>query len=49
VAEALALQRQHQAREKFLKEALSGLAPEEIERRTAEAYKEIFGRSDAAQ
>jgi len=36
-------------REQFLKDALSGVAPEEVERRTAEAYREIFGRSDAAE
>lgn len=49
VAEALALQRQQQAREQFLKQALSGIAPQEIERRTADAYREIFGRSDTAE
>jgi post-segregation antitoxin (ccd killing protein) len=49
VAEALELQRQHQARERYLKEALSDISEEEIERRTAEAYREIFGQSDAAQ
>jgi post-segregation antitoxin (ccd killing protein) len=46
VAEALLMQRQHQARERFLKEALSGIAPEEVERRTADAYREIFGRPE---
>ena len=49
VAEALELQRQHQARERYLKEALSGLSEDEIERRTAEAYREIFGRPAAAE
>jgi hypothetical protein len=49
VAEALELQRQHQARERYLKEALAGMSGDEIERRTAEAYREIFGRSDAAE
>jgi len=49
VAEALALQRQHHARERYLKEALAGIPEAEIERRTAEAYREIFGHSDAAQ
>jgi hypothetical protein len=49
VAEALELQRQHQARERYLKRALAGIAPAEIERRTADAYREIFGRSDAAE
>ncbi|HEX7478646.1 MAG TPA: hypothetical protein VF331_12620 [Polyangiales bacterium] len=49
VAEALELQRQHQARERYLKEALSDISEEEIERRTAETYREIFGQSDAAQ
>lgn len=49
VAEALELQRQHQARERYLKEALSGIAADEIARRTAEAYREIFGQSDAAE
>ena len=49
VAEALELQRQHQAREGYLKEALAGVAADEIERLTADAYREIFGRSDAAE
>ena len=49
VAEALELQRQHQARERYLKEALADLSEDEIERRTAEAYREIFGQSDAAE
>jgi hypothetical protein len=49
VAEALAMQRQYQAREQFLAEALSGVCADEIERRTAEAFREIFGRSDAAE
>jgi post-segregation antitoxin (ccd killing protein) len=49
VTEALELQRQHQARERFLEEALSGISKGEIERRTAQAYREIFGRSDAAE
>ena len=49
VAEALESQRQHQARERYLKEALAGLSPDEIESRTADAYREIFGRSDAAE
>jgi hypothetical protein len=49
IAEALELQRQHQARERYLKEALAGISKKEIERRTAEAYREIFGRSDAAE
>lgn len=49
VAEALSMQRQHQAREQFLEEALSGIDPDLIERRTAEAYREIFGRSDATE
>lgn len=43
VAEALELQRQHQARERYLRGALAGMSAEEIERRTAEAYREIFG------
>lgn len=49
VAGALELQRQHQARERYLKRALAGMAPAELERRTAEAYREIFGRPDAAE
>jgi hypothetical protein len=49
VAEALALQRQHQARERYLDEALSGMSAREIERRTSEAFREIFGHSDAAE
>lgn len=49
VAEALELQRQHQARERYLKEALAGVPADEVERLTAEAYREIFGRSDAAE
>jgi len=49
VAEALELQRQHQARERFLKEALAGMPKREIQRRTAQAYREIFGRSEAAE
>ena len=49
VAEALELQRQHQARERYLKEALAGIPEDEIERRTVEAYREIFGQSDAAE
>ena len=49
VAEALELQRQHAARERYLEKALADVSPDEIERRTAEAYREIFGRSDAAQ
>ena len=49
VAEALELQRQHQARERFLEVALAGISKDEIEHRTAEAYREIFGHSDAAE
>jgi post-segregation antitoxin (ccd killing protein) len=49
VAEALSMHRQHQAREQFLKEALAGVTAEEIERRTAEAYREIFGSSGAPE
>jgi len=49
VAEALDRQRQHQARERYLEEALANLSPDELERRTADAYHEIFGRSDAAE
>jgi hypothetical protein len=49
IAEALELQRQHQARERYLKEALAGLSENEIERKTAEAYREIFGQPDAAE
>jgi hypothetical protein len=49
VAEALELQRQHQARERFLEEALAGIPKAEVERRTAQAYREIFGRSAAAE
>ena len=49
VAEALQLQRQHQARERYLQEALARISPEEIEHRTAEAYREIFGRSESAK
>lgn len=49
VAEALALQRQHHAREQFLNDALSGVDPKELERRTAEAFREIFGSSDGAE
>lgn len=45
VAEALALQRQHQARERYLKEALSSISEDEIAARTVEAYREIFGHS----
>ena len=47
VAEALSTQRQHQAREQFLKEALSGVAEDEIERRTAEAYRDADQASRA--
>jgi hypothetical protein len=49
IAEALELQRQHHARERYLKEALAGLSERELERRTAEAYREIFGQPDAAE
>ena len=49
VAEALALQRQHQARERYLEKALAGLSQEEIEARSAEAFREIFRHSDAAE
>ena len=49
VAEALELQRQQQTRERYLKEALAGVAADEIERLTADAYREIFGRSDATE
>jgi post-segregation antitoxin (ccd killing protein) len=49
VTEALALQRQHQARERYLQHALAGMSVSEIERRTAEAFREIFGRPDAAE
>jgi hypothetical protein len=49
IAEALAFQREHQARERYLKEALAGLSGHEIERRTAEAYREIFGQPNAAE
>jgi hypothetical protein len=49
VAEALELQRQHHARERFLEEALADIPKAEVERRTAQAYREIFGRSDAAE
>ena len=49
VAEALELQRQHQARERYLEKALAKVPPQEIVRRTAEAYREIFGRADAAE
>ncbi len=49
VAEALALQRQHQARERYLEKALAGLSAEEIEARSAEALREIFGSSDATE
>lgn len=46
VAEALELQRQHQARERYLAKALAGIPTDELERRTADAYREIFGSSD---
>jgi hypothetical protein len=49
VAEALQLQRQHQARERYLEKALEGVPQSEIARRTAQAYREIFGRSEAAE
>jgi post-segregation antitoxin (ccd killing protein) len=49
VAESLELQRQHHARERYLKEALAGISASEIERRTAQAYREIFGRSATAK
>lgn len=43
VAEALELQRQHQARERYLKAALSGIAADEVERRTGEALAKVRG------
>jgi post-segregation antitoxin (ccd killing protein) len=49
VAEALELQKQHQARERYLTEALAGLSASEIDRRTAKAFQQIFGQSDAAE
>ena len=49
VAKALELQKQHEARERYLERALAGIPPRELERRTAEAYRDIFGRADAAE
>ena len=49
VAEALELQRQHHARERYLKKALADVPPDELARGTAEAYREIFGESQAAR
>ena len=49
VAEALELQRKRQARERFLAAALAGVPKGETERRTAQAYREIFGRPDVAE
>jgi len=49
IAEALERQRQHHARELYLKEALARIPADELERRTAEAYREIFGQPDAAE
>lgn len=49
VAQALALQKQHEARERYLDKALAGLSEAEIEARSAEAFREIFGRTDAAE
>lgn len=49
VTEALELKRQHQAREQYLADALASVPAKELERRTAKAFKEIFGHSDAAE
>lgn len=49
VGEALELRRQHEARERYLSKALAELSPAEIERRSARAFKEIFGHEDAAE
>ncbi len=49
VAEALELRRQHEARERYLERALAGMSAAEIERRSAKAFKQIFGQSDAAE
>jgi post-segregation antitoxin (ccd killing protein) len=43
VAEALELQRQHHARERFLEGALADISKAELEGHTARAYREIFG------
>lgn len=47
LAEALERQRQHQARERYLKKALASLPRDEVASRTAEAYRQIFGGSDS--
>ena len=49
VAEALEQQRRHQAREKYLKKALAGIPEAELDRKTAQAYGDIFGEADAAE
>jgi hypothetical protein len=49
VSRALELQKQHEARERYLEKALAGMSPAELERQTAEAYRQIFGREDAAE
>ena len=49
VTEALEQQRQHQAREKYLKKALASIPAAELDRKTAEAYRHIFGEADAAE
>jgi hypothetical protein len=49
VTEALELKKQHQARERYLAEALAAVPTKQLERRTAKAFKELFGDSDAAE
>ncbi len=43
MAAALKRERQHQARERYLKKALAGRSPAELERGAAEAYRDIYG------
>ena len=49
VTEALQLKKQHQARERYLADALAEMPAKELERRTAKAFKQLFGGSDAAE
>ena len=48
IADALAQERQHQARQRYLAEALAGVPPEELERKVTQAYRELFGGPDSA-
>lgn len=49
VADALAQQRQHQARQKYLKKVLAGVPPDELERKIAQAHRDLLGDSDATE